>query len=283
MFLSLIQTSLHRKRELIVFMEKLNSQIDVDFSELELIFVDQGDNEDVFKILDKRIHLIYIKSEKCSLSCARNKAIPYVTGKYVCFPDDDCWYEPNTLSEAFRILKQGNEGVIGLALDYDGIPLDKYHKDGPITRHNQKGAISFTIFVRFVPDIYFDINIGVGSPYRLSSGEETDYLCYVIDRVGCENILYSNQVRIHHPRNKSDYFKDSIMKTYNYARGWGFLLEKQHFPLKYKIKYFLRPLFGIILYILTLKFQKSYRSFMILKGRIEGALIYHKILSVELK
>ena len=61
MKLSLIQTSQNRKDELERFVKFLNNQVGVDFNEIQLIFVDQEDNKQVFNGLDERIEFVYIK------------------------------------------------------------------------------------------------------------------------------------------------------------------------------------------------------------------------------
>ena len=92
MKLSLIQTSQDRKDELERFVKSLNEQVGIDFNEIQLIFVDQEDNKQIFNDLDKRIDFVYIKYHHSSLSHARNIGLKHVTGDYVGFPDDDCWY-----------------------------------------------------------------------------------------------------------------------------------------------------------------------------------------------
>lgn len=45
MMLSLVQTSQNRRQELIRFINSLNNQIGIDFSQIQLIFIDQGNNK----------------------------------------------------------------------------------------------------------------------------------------------------------------------------------------------------------------------------------------------
>ena len=111
MTISLIQTSQNRRDDLLRFMESLNKQVGLAFSEIQLIFVDQERNRDLFDSLNQDIEFTYISTDHCSLSHARNLAIPYVKGKFVAFPDDDCWYEPDTLAKALKVLEGG---------EYDG-------------------------------------------------------------------------------------------------------------------------------------------------------------------
>ena len=104
--LSLVQTSQDRCLELKRFVDSFNRQTNIDFKEIQLIFYDQGDNREIFDSLNQQVKFDYIKGNRCSLSKARNLCLPYVKGKFIAFPDDDCWYEPDTLSEALKILKK---------------------------------------------------------------------------------------------------------------------------------------------------------------------------------
>ena len=87
--ISLIQTSQNRRSELLRFVLSLNHQQNIDFNKIQLIFVDQGENRAVFDELNKNVMFDYIQANNCSLSHARNLALPHVKGKYVAFPDDD--------------------------------------------------------------------------------------------------------------------------------------------------------------------------------------------------
>ena len=108
MIISLIQTSQNRRKELERFVKSLNGQTNIDLSEIQLIFIDQGDNREVFNDLDAKVSFVYHKTERCSLSHARNLGLKYATGKYVAFSDDDCWYAPNTISYALEKTSKNN-------------------------------------------------------------------------------------------------------------------------------------------------------------------------------
>jgi len=270
--LTLIQTSIDRRKELIRFVKSLNKQVGINLNELQLIFVDQGNNKEVFNSLSSKILLNYIQTNRCSLSYARNLAIPLVKGKFICFPDDDCWYEPDTLKTAFDYLN-GNmwQGVCGKGLNEKGVLTHVFPTMAhEITRENRCGAISYTMFYKFVPTLFFDENLGVGSPFNLGAGEETDYLIFLIDTYKYK-VLYTPDLIIHHPAN-SDYTDNKYLlkKAYLYSRGAGYLLKKHKFSLAYKLKSFIRPIGGIVLYTLIFKIDKVKKYFYVLKGLIEG-------------
>ena len=53
--LSLVQTSQNRRKELKRFLTSLNAQKGIDFKSIQLIFVDQGDNLDVFEEINVKV------------------------------------------------------------------------------------------------------------------------------------------------------------------------------------------------------------------------------------
>lgn len=274
MRISLIQTSQDRRHELARFVASLNGQTGIDFSLLQLVFVDQGDNADLFRALDSRIDFVYIKYRRCSLSHARNVALRHVDGDYVAFPDDDCWYESDVLARVISLLRSGCAGVVGKGTDENGAPTNDFPRNArKLTMYDHCGAISYTIFMKYVKSVSFDENIGVGSPYRLCSGEETDYLLGVMAAVGTE-VYYEPGVVVHHPSCSKGNFRDKETKQYLYARGWGYVLRKREYPVRIVLKSFVRPLGGIIWSLLRLDKNGVVHSFHLLKGRLEGYFIH---------
>lgn len=274
--LTLIITGRDRKYELSRFCHSVNLQEGVDFSTIQLIFVDQGSNREIFDCLNKQIEFKYIRSTPCSLSHARNIGLQYVNGVFIGFPDDDCWYEPDTLKNVLNLLSSGYDGLVGYGTDEAGTPTNVFaSKSQPITLFNHCGAISYTIFLKYSNCLTFDENLGVGSPYNFLSGEESDYLIRFMKQVS-GNVYYSKEVNIHHPSAKSDYFVNETKKMYYYSRGYGYLMKKHSYPIKIVITSFIRPIGGIVIYSASLNFKKAKRSWNILKGRLEGYMQYNK-------
>lgn len=271
---SLIQTSQNRREDLRRFVKSLNGQEDFDFSQLQIIFVDQEHNKDVFDELNIHICLTYIATEHCSLSHARNLALPYVKGKYVGFPDDDCWYEPDTLHRALEVLEMGKyDGVSGKGTNENGIMTSGFPNEArDITISKQCAAISYTIFFRFEPSVLFDENMGVGSKYNLGAGEETDYMLRLIEQFDF-HIYYDPNIIVHHPIRSGNHGQEFYLnKAYSYARGEGYLMKKHRFSYLYYLKQFLRPLGGCLFFAFKFNRYRMKKSYLLLKGRIEGAL-----------
>lgn len=269
MGISIITTSINRKSELKRFFKSINQQKNIDFSQVQLIFVDQGDNEDLLSIFNPVIDIVYLQHAPCSLSMARNMALPFVKNNIVAFGDDDCWYDEFCLEQVLTKLSQGLDGVIGQSINEHGknnVPTPKCQTR--LSVYNHPGAISYTIFLKFDEALKFDENIGVGSPYGLASGEETDYLIEFIRKH--PKVYFCPSVKVYHPEKLSSYFKNFYQKNYQYSRGAGYLLKKQHYPLLLKIKCFVRPLGGIFIHLMKGDVSRSKRSFYILSGRIVG-------------
>lgn len=275
--LTLIQTSQNRFDDVKRFVDSLNRQENLLFSSIQYIFLDQGDNKNAFKNLNKAIDFKYISISPCSLSHARNLGLKHVKGKFIGFPDDDCWYESNTLSLIIDRLKE-YDGVSAKGLDERGNLTNNFPHKGTfiISRYHHYGAISYTIFLRFFPNVYFDENIGVGSSYGLHSGEETDYIIQV-QNIATKQMIYDSSIIVHHPLNGLGNYCDLKRKTYFYARGHGYIMRKNNYPFIHILLSLVRPIVGVCLYFFVFKFARSIQSYLLLKGRIEGLNIYSRI------
>lgn len=268
---SIIITSINRKRELARFVSSLNTQDSFDLSNFQLIFVDQQDNRYIFDELDSKIDFVYIKYRKCSLSEARNQALPYVKNDIICFGDDDAWYDNNTFNIIDSFLQKGYNGVFGIVENEHNIHVNVFPSQVQrITYTNHCGAMSASMFIKFDSELRFDENIGVGSPYNLGSGEETDYLLTYMEKHPDFNFFFTPEIVVRHPAPKLCADESYFIKNYSYARGFGYVLRKHRkLPLLYKLKQLIRPLGGLIIYSFT-NGQKAKKSFYLLKGRLEG-------------
>lgn len=271
MNITLILTSRDRKTELKRVVDSLNIQNSIDYKKIQLIFVDQEDNKTIFYNLNPRIDFLYIRYHKCSLSEARNQALPYVKNDIICFVDDDAWYDNNTFMTVEQFLDLGYDGVFGIVQNEKNIHVSVFPSQAQqLSYTNHCGAMSASMFIKFDPSLRFDENIGVGSPYNLGSGEETDYLLTYMEKHPDFNFFFTPEIVVRHPAPKLCADESYFIKNYSYARGFGYVLRKHRkLPLLYKLKQLIRPLGGLIIYSFT-NGQKAKKSFYLLKGRLEG-------------
>ena len=170
------------------------------------------------------------------------------------------------------VLEEGNfQGVTGKGTNEIGELTSIFPKQSAqLTTTKRCAAISYTLFFKFQKDVYFDENIGVGSPYNLGSGEETDYLLTLMEDYNYR-VWYDKDIIIHHPLQLEIYDETFLLKKYySYARGGGYLMRKHNFPLSYKMRNFMRPFIGIFVNAFIGNKFNSKKSWYNFKGRIEG-------------
>jgi GT2 family glycosyltransferase len=274
---SLILATVGRTDELARFLDHLGRQ---NYGNFELIVVDQnpeGILDPLIRQYKDRFQLLHLWSE-CGLSRARNVGLQHISGEVVAFPDDDCWYAPDTLEKIAQVFQENPkcDGLTGRAVD--GSHPDDFggfhKKSGRLDKKNVwRRGISYTIFLRanVIREVgLFDESLGVGSQSGKLSGEETDYLIRAIE--SGFRIHYRADLRIFHPDVVSRYDTALIKKSYGYSVGFGHVLKKHDYPLSFVCYQWLRALGGTVLSLLSFDFPKSRYHFAVLKGRVLGWL-----------
>ncbi len=274
---SLILATVGRTDDVARFLRSLDRQ---SYRNFELIVVDQnpeGILDPLMLQYQDRFPLLHLRSER-GLSRARNVGLQHLSGNVVAFPDDDCWYAPDTLEKMARAFHENVkcDGFTGRAVDdsrpgaFSWFP----QKSGWVDKKNVwRQAISYSIFLRasviraLGP---FDESLGAGSHNGKLSGEETDYLIRAI--VSGFRIYYRTDLSIFHADVLSTYDHDLIKKSYGYSVGCGYVLKKHNYPVSFVCYLWLRALAGAVISLLTLNFAKSRYHLAVLKGRVLGWL-----------
>lgn len=183
---SLVLATVGRTSELDRLFDSLAAQSCVDF---EVIVVDQNTDERLAPHIDRArrlgLDIITRQLQPANLAAARNVGIKAARGDWVCFPDDDCWYEPDTLAMVLAASRQ-NPDLQGLVACW----VEQAAACGTATEGSDRklnlaawrafrggNASSISLFLsrRLVDRLGdFDDRLGVGQWY--GAGEETDYL-----------------------------------------------------------------------------------------------------------
>lgn len=274
--ITLIIATINRKIELDLFLKSLLCQTYKDF---EVIIVDQNQNgliDDVVKKYEKNIKIKHKKISQKGLSLARNKGIDLAKGDILAFPDDDCWYDQNTLSLVMETFSKYPylDGLTGRLVNDKKKPIQKNeirNKEKITYKNIWGGAISVTIFLKkgLIDKIkYFDENIGAGSPYGFGSGEETDYIYRAITQKA--NIYHFTHILVYHPDLVTNIDEKSIHKAFLYGKGMGYVMKKNNVSVFEVIYYFLRPCIGMILAAVQGSLLLARFRCATVKGRIVG-------------
>lgn len=263
MTFSLITATLGRVDEVRILCESLSKQTYKDF---ELYIIDQNEHhllEEIVKEFADKFNIHYIRNEKKGLSLNRNIALRLANGDYFGFPDDDCYYSPNTLEEVYRSFYENPEACFVATTTYDSKTkqIQRTTSQKRILKKDiLKICISYNMFVKKNTAL-FDERLGVGTYF--SSGEETDYL-YSQIRNRNDFGIFCFKASVFHPKNTTS------AKIYNYSLGFAALQKKDWLvrhdsgALRIYFYYIIRALGGMLL---LKNFQNHWNS---LKGKIIG-------------
>jgi glycosyltransferase involved in cell wall biosynthesis len=246
------------------------------YRSFEVIVADQNSDDRVLPVIEPLraggqlgAHL---RLPEPNLSAARNAGLAVARGQYVVFPDDDCWYEPDTLAEAAACLEASPE-LDGLAARWAESPLEPGDlAPGPISpnairmfRGGNVASITLILQRDAVLSVGgFDERIGVGRWY--GSGEETDLVLAMIARG--YHIAHAPNVIVHHA------VADGLRRDTRFhqerarARGTGALYAKHRLPAWVIARGLFAPLLALPGPDLTAGAARSL-------GRLEGMVRWH--------
>jgi glycosyltransferase involved in cell wall biosynthesis len=96
-----------------VIKEAIDSVLAQDYTEFELIVVDDGSTDHTSDVLDAYGNVIKVLSQKNKgVSAARNRGIAEATGKFIAFLDSDDLWHPQKLSAQINFFNQTPDALI---------------------------------------------------------------------------------------------------------------------------------------------------------------------------
>lgn len=276
---SLILATVGRTDELGRLFDSLAAQTFVRF---EVIVVDQNSDDRLLPHLDRARYLgvtvRHLKHNPPNLANARNAGIEAARGKWIGFPDDDCWYAPRLLERVVARFSRSDKpsGVIVRWVEQDEQPASAADLSWERSRAFRDIPVSsITLFCR--RDLFktiggFDGRLGVGQWF--GAGEETDLALRAL-RAGAR-ITYEPLGEVHHAVNAEKPRADTATCTAvrHRARGTGALYAKHRLPgwviLRGLAAPMLRPLlkgsFGAELIL----------GYATLRGRLDGFIAWRR-------
>ena len=224
--LSLIVTTFNRENELKRFLDSIVVQ---EVQKFEVILVNQGViSENIRDIFKKFNWTVIDTGSQIPLSIARNIGLTHHKGKYIGFPDDDCWYPLNFINDLLNVLENLIEFEALCVSVFDPI-LNKSYGNRPKNIIKElnfsniiKLPVSVGIFIKSKVvnelDLIFNEKLGAGTYY--GGGEETAFLCSVLKNK--KKILYNGFLSVYHETD--NYNLISIEKIKKYSIGYGYLV-----------------------------------------------------------
>lgn len=233
--ISLILATVHRTTELNRLFNSLAAQT---FHDFEVIVVDQNTDDRLQAVLRRArclgLRIRHVRHHPPNLALARNAGIATASGHWLGFPDDDCWYEPDTLARLMMRCRQYDhpQGVICRWIEQDHrLPAGLLSWERS-SRFRDFPVSSITLFFErsLIAQVGgFDGRLGVGQWY--GAGEETDIVLRAL-RTGA--MLAHEPLAIVHHRADPPLISHSRIARHSAllrARGTGAMYAKHRLPL----------------------------------------------------
>jgi glycosyltransferase involved in cell wall biosynthesis len=281
MIFSLIVPTIRRTQELARLLESIAGQKlkSLNVTEIETIIVDQNEDDRLVNVIRPyagRMPLFHFKSPPLGQSHGKNIGIKSFRGKFVAFPDDDCFYPEDTLEKVFQIFREtgGKYVIFGRSMEKESgkTPLDYPTKERIISRPGDPAVFLGIQYAQFyTADMVltagdFDTSLRCEG---VVSSEETDYAIRCVRR-GIP-IQYHPEIVVHHPLVVAETMNREKLRKY--AFNFGALCRKQGL---YRIAVWksLKQLAGMLYFFFKLNFRRSAGCRIVVLGRIKGFLGY---------
>jgi len=276
MKVSLVLATLGRVDDINRLVDTLVAQTERGF---EVIVVDQNPDDRLVPIIARAINLglevIHLRQALPNLACARNRGIATARHEIVAFPDDDCWYEPDTIGYVVAAFQERPrlQGVVACWVEQakaSGKPASEGLLSLDSWRRFRGGnASSISLFCRrgLLEQLEgFDVRLGVGQWF--GAAEETDLILRAL--AGEAEMTHYPAARVHHAfgaKPESDW-RAASRNARRRARGTGALYAKHRLSPYVILRGFTAPIMLTLLRAGSVKFLATGLATTL--GRIEG-------------
>lgn len=275
---SLIVATVERTTELDRLFESFAAQT---FHDFEVILVDQNTDDRLTPFINRARYLgltvKHVRHRPANLSAARNVGIGIAEGRWVGFPDDDCWYDPYLL-ERLKPRFDRDEPLSGAAVQWveEGLPTElapnltwersRLFRDMPVA--------SFQLFFHrglFSQIGDFDCRLGVGLFF--GAGEETDLVLRAL-RAGAL-VTFEPEAKVHHPIKTPAPTAPARLAMQCRQRGAGALWVKHRLPAWVMVRGLIAP---VIRPLIKGRIGSDLAlGFATFKGRLDGLLGWRRL------
>ncbi len=275
---SLVLATVGRSLELVRCLESIAAQT---LRPCEVIIVDQNPDDRLVGVVahgaSLRLNVRHLRLPRPNLSVARNAGWRAATGSIVGFPDDDCWYEPETLELVGRRFTENGstEGVVARWVEQSAALKRNVNSDTlrlcDWRRFRGGDASSISLFLRREALISiggFDERLGVGQWF--GAAEETDLLMRALS--SGMRIERCPAARVHHEfsLNQPGDLAASWAQMRRRGRGTGAIYAKHRLPALVVARGFVGPVYTPL--VRKLDVRAAVIGSGAVLGRIEGML-----------
>jgi glycosyltransferase involved in cell wall biosynthesis len=270
---SLIIATVGRVDELNRMLTSISAQ---KLKNFELIIVDQNSDERVTAVLERWTHALrftHVRSPR-GLSRARNLGRSLASGVIVAFPDDDCWYPEDLLSQVKDWFERHLTHDLLCCKLEDGCGCEVASR---WPRHSQaidrglalRACVSPSLFLRRTALERvggFDEQMGLGAATPFQSGEDSDLALRCL-KAGHKG-WFEKRLSVFHPRKGPG--DATAGRALEYGMGFGYLLRKHRYSPTALIYHVLRALGGAVKSLVTAQPDKAAFYLQSAHGRLRG-------------
>lgn len=185
-------------------------------------------------------------------SVGRNAGLALATAPVVAFPDDNCWYAPDTVRKVLTALAERPDiqGLSAKQITADGSPsmLRWLDQEVEVTRNNfMRSSICSTLFLRraALPSVApFDESIGTGSPGWRGAGEESDLLLRML--ATGHTMLFRPDIVVYQEDEATEPGEEYVEKMLRYGVGIGHLWRRHRLPIRILAYHSARKMIGTV-------------------------------------
>jgi len=225
---SLIMATYNRKDDVEQFILSLINQ-KFDASKFELIIIDQNSENFLLEIIEKykkSLTIRHFRSNILGSSINRNIGLKMAKGKIIAFPDDDCTFYRDTMSEVYNIFSEQDNIASVLGQIYDQESGQKIIRKWPdkikkITKINYFYLYScITVFTKN-KKVLFDTRLGPNTGF--GAYEDADYIL-ALTKQNKGEFYYFPSIKVNHPQLNMSTM--DFKKISNYGLGFGAFCKK---------------------------------------------------------
>ena len=248
-----------------------------------LIVVDQVDPAGAETLLAQFPNIrTQVLTSARGLSRARNRGLQECSGDLIAFPDDDCWYEVDTLAKAAeRFAKEPHLDMLVGVIQTASRSAFYRSPDCPMTLDRKNiwrvgcSAASFFRATAVGRIGTFDPLLGVGSGTPYQSGEETDFFLRGI-QAGLRGV-FDPSLTVGHPSPEETEGRMSPRTGRGYGMGMGVVLRRHSYHWSSALWASVRPLVGAGFALTRGQRELAQFRIAVASGRFSGYFKQHVI------